>query len=256
MADGVTVPLTGIGDVTAKVATDDTGTPGHVQIIKLAIGTDGSATLVGADAANGLDVDVTRVQGTVTTSPGVAGGGTEATAQRVTIANDSTGVLSVDDNGGSLTVDGTVATTGADGADVTQGAKADAAATTDTGTFTLISLFKRLLSVKLPAGLGQTTKALSLPVVEAYSDTATLTNVASSAANVTLLSLNTARVGATIYNDSTAILYVKFGTTASATSYTIQMAANSYFETPFKYTGRIDGIWASANGNARITELT
>jgi hypothetical protein len=35
----------------------------------------------------------------------VVGGGTEATAQRVTIANDSTGVLSVSDNGGSLTVD-------------------------------------------------------------------------------------------------------------------------------------------------------
>lgn len=42
----------------------------------------------------------------------VVGGGTEAAAQRVTIANDSTGVLSVDDNGGSLTVDngGTFAT--------------------------------------------------------------------------------------------------------------------------------------------------
>lgn len=38
----------------------------------------------------------------------VVGGGVEATALRVTIASDSTGVLSVDDNGGSLTVDGTV----------------------------------------------------------------------------------------------------------------------------------------------------
>jgi len=38
----------------------------------------------------------------------VVGGGTEATALRVTLANDSTGVLSVDDGGGSLTVDGTV----------------------------------------------------------------------------------------------------------------------------------------------------
>ena len=38
----------------------------------------------------------------------VAGGGTEAAALRVTVASDSTGVLSVDDNGGSLTVDGTV----------------------------------------------------------------------------------------------------------------------------------------------------
>ena len=39
----------------------------------------------------------------------VVGGGLEATALRVTVASDSTGVLSVDDNGGALTVDGTVA---------------------------------------------------------------------------------------------------------------------------------------------------
>ena len=42
----------------------------------------------------------------------VVGGGVEATALRVTIANDSTGLVSVDDNGGSLTVDGTVAVSG------------------------------------------------------------------------------------------------------------------------------------------------
>jgi len=36
------------------------------------------------------------------------GGGTEATALRVTIASDSTGVVTVDDGGGALTVDGTV----------------------------------------------------------------------------------------------------------------------------------------------------
>jgi hypothetical protein len=42
----------------------------------------------------------------------VVGGGTEAAAMRVTIANDSTGVVSIDDNGGSLTVDGTVAVSG------------------------------------------------------------------------------------------------------------------------------------------------
>lgn len=38
----------------------------------------------------------------------VVGGGAEATALRVTLANDSTGVVSVDDGGGALTVDGTV----------------------------------------------------------------------------------------------------------------------------------------------------
>lgn len=43
-----------------------------------------------------------------TSNLSVVGGGTEAAAIRVTIANNSTGVLSVDDNGGSLTIDGTV----------------------------------------------------------------------------------------------------------------------------------------------------
>jgi hypothetical protein len=43
----------------------------------------------------------------------VVGGGVEATALRVTLASDSTGVLSVDDNGGTLTVDGTVTAVGA-----------------------------------------------------------------------------------------------------------------------------------------------
>ena len=50
----------------------------------------------------------TAVTTTFPASTGVTGGGTESGAQRVTIANNSTGVLSVDDNGASLTVDGTV----------------------------------------------------------------------------------------------------------------------------------------------------
>jgi hypothetical protein len=84
---------------------------------------------------------------------------------------------------------------------------------------------------------------------------ATLTNVASSAVNVTLLAANTARKGVFIVNDGNKILYVKFGATASATSYTVQMPANSYWEMPWPiYTGIIDGIWSAANGSARITE--
>ncbi len=52
---------------------------------------------------------VKLVDGTATsTTPLEGGAGTEANALRVTVATDSTGVLSVDDNGGSLTVDGTV----------------------------------------------------------------------------------------------------------------------------------------------------
>lgn len=86
--------------------------------------------------------------------------------------------------------------------------------------------------------------------------TATLSNVAGSASSVTLLALNTSRKGATIVNDSTAILYVKFGSSASSTSYTVKMVADAYFEVPYGYTGIITGVWASATGNARITEIS
>lgn len=90
------------------------------------------------------------------------------------------------------------------------------------------------------------------------SSTSTLTNVASSASSVSILASNANRKGMILFNDSTATLYLKFGTTASATSYTVQIASNGYFEmpNPTVYTGALDGIWSSANGNARVTELT
>lgn len=117
--------------------------------------------------------------------------------------------------------------------------------------------------------VGQKTMAGSQPVAIAsdqsaiatlapHTATAALTNVASSATSVTVLASNVNRKQATVYNDSTQILYLKFGTTASVTSYTVQLSANAYYELPgiTCYTGGIDGIWASANGNARVTEIS
>jgi len=86
--------------------------------------------------------------------------------------------------------------------------------------------------------------------------TPTQTTVAGSASSVSILAANASRKGATISNDSSAILYLKLGTTASATSYSIKMYQDDYYEVPYGYIGAIDGIWASATGNARITELT
>jgi hypothetical protein len=82
------------------------------------------------------------------------------------------------------------------------------------------------------------------------------TSVAGSASNVTLLASNAARTGAVINNDSTAILYVKCGATASTTSYTYKLFPDGVCELPFGYSGIVDGIWASATGNARITEFS
>ena len=91
---------------------------------------------------------------------------------------------------------------------------------------------------------------------ESGSATATLSNVSASASSVTVLASNTSRLGATIQNDSTAICYLKFGSTASTTSYTVQLPPGAYYEVPYRYNGIITGIWASANGSARVTELS
>ena len=83
---------------------------------------------------------------------------------------------------------------------------------------------------------------------------ATLANVASSGSSVSLFAAAAGVKGRTIYNDSTQVLYVKFGATASSSSYTVQLAASAYYEFPQPvYGGAVDGIWASANGNARLT---
>lgn len=84
--------------------------------------------------------------------------------------------------------------------------------------------------------------------------TASVTSVASSATSVQLLAAVGSAHGRAVYNDSTAVLYLKYGATASASSYTVQVAAGAYYEFPQPvYCGEVDGIWASANGNARLT---
>lgn len=92
----------------------------------------------------------------------------------------------------------------------------------------------------------------------ATAGTATLSNVNDSATSVTVLAANTSRKGVVIHNDSSQALKLKYGATASATSYTVEIAAEGYWEMPSPiYTGVLDGIWdADGSGAARITELT
>lgn len=86
---------------------------------------------------------------------------------------------------------------------------------------------------------------------------ATETNVAASASSVTVLAAS-GRTGATVFNDSSATLYLllKTGGTASVTNYTVQIPGGGYYELPFMFTGDLIGIWSSATGNARVNEFT
>jgi hypothetical protein len=237
----------------------------------------------------------------------VVGGGTEAAAIRVTIANNSTGVLSVDDNGGSFTVDqptgsnlhtvvdsGTI-TTVSTVTSVTSIANALPAGTNNIGDVDVLTLPNVTLaagtntnevvgdvaedvalagnpvriggraSAARPTAMAADGRIVSpwfdragaLHTVPGAATTATLANVASSATNVTLVSSSTSRKGLIVHNDSTQIVYVKYGATASTSSYTYKIPADATWEMPSPiYTGQVDAIWASANGNARTTELT
>jgi hypothetical protein len=124
MADNVQAEAVVSGGAT--FATDDDGTAHH-PYTKLEWGADNTFTKVSTgasaipiqDGGNTITVDGTVTANlaagdnnvgnvdivTVPAPLSTTGGGTEATALRVTVASDSTGVLSVDDNGGALTVD-------------------------------------------------------------------------------------------------------------------------------------------------------
>jgi len=84
---------------------------------------------------------------------------------------------------------------------------------------------------------------------------------AGTAANTTVLAANTARLGATITNNGTAIMYINLGTAAASNRFTATLAPlasgiASYYEVPFRYTGVITGSWSAANGSAYVVELT
>lgn len=98
----------------------------------------------------------------------------------------------------------------------------------------------------------------------AVAGTSVLSNVSESLASVTLLASNASRLAFEIDNDSDGVLLVKFGATASATSYSYEVMPRDKFSTAIlgvNYTGRIDGIWRTTPGTsghtaARVTELS
>jgi hypothetical protein len=83
------------------------------------------------------------------------------------------------------------------------------------------------------------------------------TAASDSAAAVVIVAANANRTGLIIHNNSTATLYLKYGTGAASTSLTRQIATQTTWEMPTGntiYTGAITGRWAATNGDAQVTE--
>lgn len=131
----------------------------------------------------------------------------------------------------------------------------------DTGNTSLGSIDTKLSSQATAAkqDTGNTSVgSIDTKTMADTSATATLANLAASASNQTLLASNTSRKGAIVYNDSTSGAYLKYGATATSTSFTYWVPAGAIWEMPTRplYTGIIDIIWMTATGSARTTELS
>jgi hypothetical protein len=213
----------------------------------------------------------------------------------VVSVDDNAGSLTVDDGGTSLTVDGTVAATqsgtwtlgansGVDIGDVTINNAAGVSAvniqdggnsitvdgtvaatqsgTWNIGTVTTITNVVHVddnsSSLTVDDGGSSITVDGTITATSDTSATATISNVSGSASSVTILASNASRKKALVYNDSTAILYLLFGTgTASATNFSEKLFPEDSYELDVPvFTGQLTGVWASATGAARVTELT
>lgn len=70
------------------------------------------------------------------------------------------------------------------------------------------------------------------------------------------MAANPARIGATVFNKAGTDVFVKLGTAANTSVYTLKMVDGGYYELPFGWTGVVAGITASNAGTITVTEIS
>ena len=190
-------------------------------------------------------VAVSAVSGTVT----VDGSGVTQPVSGTVAVSAVSGTVTVDGSGVTQPVSGTVAvsavsgTVTVDGSGVTQPVSGTVAVSAVSGTVTVDG-----------SGVTQPVSG-TVNVTPATSNSASVTPVVLTAnTNATLLVANASRLGAILYTVEQPV-YVKFGATASATSFTYKITAkNSTIEFPTAWVGRID-IFSQASQTVYVTEF-
>ncbi len=84
----------------------------------------------------------------------------------------------------------------------------------------------------------------------------TVTGVNATTTVYTIFAANNNRNGATFYKQGAGTAYLKLGSGASNTSYTVQLKSDSYWELPYAYCGDITIIFSAASaGSVVATEV-
>lgn len=274
MADGVAITA-GSG---TTIATDDAGASGHVQIVKLARSTDGSATPLTADADGllvnlGTNNDVT-VTGTVTATGAAleSGGNLAAAATSLAIIDDwdETDRAKVNPIVGQAGVAAGAGAVSATVQRVTLASDDPAVALLGTidadtgGILTAVQLIDNAISgsemqvdvvAALPAGTNNIgdVDVLTMPAVAiAKSGMATAVSLASAATSAQVVAANTDRLGLCLTNTDANRCYINLGAAASATAFVVYLDTGDYWELPTPcYTGAVNAIW-SADGSGSL----
>lgn len=126
-------------------------------------------------------------------------------------------------------------------------------------TFTarINTLGQKTMANSTPVVLPSDQSAIPISTAQDFSDTATVTSVSVSTVVVTLLSSNANRKGFIIYNNGTTQVFIKFGTGATTSSFTLVLNGSGFYESSKPiYRGAITAIRNAGTANVLVTELT
>ena len=83
--------------------------------------------------------------------------------------------------------------------------------------------------------------------------------VAASTTSVVILSGSMQRHMGSVYNHSSASLYLRYSpnmsNSASLAMFSVKLSSGSYFELPVAFQGVVHGIWDGANGYAYVIDF-
>lgn len=245
------LPISGTVSANATLSAETTKVIGTVNIssgqsVTANAGTNLNTSLLALDSTVAKDASLTTLDTSVNTllKPASTLAAVTSITNAVTIKADTPA-----NQANALKVDGTATTQPISAAALPLPSGASTSALQTTGNSSLSSI-----DTKLPALVSSKVPVLS---TESTPSTAVVTSLNALVTNQTALSANANRRSAIFYRSGAAVVYIKFGATATTSDYTIQLVNNAVYELPFPcYTGRIDVIFAGTTGTLKITEIT
>lgn len=216
-----------------------------------ALGTAGTASTDVLSVQGITSMTPLKVDGSGVTQPvsGTVTANLSATDNAVLDSIDSAvnGTLAVDASGTTVPVSGTFW-------QATQPISHAALDDLADGTVELTAFQGGAWTVDISGSNVSNTGTFAVQNTETRPATPTLANVTMTGSSVTLQASNTARRNLMIFNDSGVTVYVKLGSAASSSSFTVKMADQGYYELPTPvYTGIVTALGAS--GSVRVTEV-